>query len=218
MKKGKILKIIGIILLVLLILLMVHTIRNTIIICNLQKKAEEYSSINNYHIKETTKLSDNTTMIINQYKKGEKELLIIEKIVNEEKVKVSYYNTGSRIDMFAETIDEKIAELGKSKEILGKNTMIILQTDNLWQTILYSVTARITTTKVNDYECYSINNFLSPYNLLGENKTEYDIDKETGLVRKTILDEQTTIREYEFGNVDNSIFQEPDIGQYNLKK
>ena len=215
-KKG--LKIIGIIILIIVVLILVHTIRNTIIISDLQNKVEKYSNSNNYHIKAITHISENTTMIINQYQKNEKQLLILERIVNDEKVKISYYNTGSRIDMFTETKDEKIAELGKVNEILGVSSMTPLQTDNLWQTILYSLPTRIKTVKVNDYECYSINDFLSPYNLLGKNKTEYDIEKETGLVRKIVLDEQITTREYEFENVDDSVFEEPDLSQYTLKE
>lgn len=215
-KKG--LKIIGIIILIIIVLILIHTIRNTIIISNLQNKVEKYSNSNNYHIKATMHISENITMNINQYQKNEKQLLVLERIVNDEKIKMSYYNIGSRIDMFLETKDEKIVELGKVNEILGVSLITPLQTDNLWQTILYSLPARITTVKVNDYECYSINDFLSPYNLLGKNKTEYDIEKETGLVRKIVLDEQITTREYEFENVDDSIFVEPDISQYTLKK
>ena len=218
MKGKKVLKIIGIILLIILILVVIHTIRNTIIISGLQNKVKQYSNSNNYHIKATTQVSENTTMIINQYQKEEKQLLILERIVNDEKVKISYYNTGSRIDMFTETKDEKIAELGKVNEILGLNSITPLQTDNLWQTILYGLPTRITTVKVNDYECYSIDDFLSPYNLLGKNKTEYDIEKETGLVRKIILDDQISMREYDFENVDDSIFVEPDISQYKIKE
>ena len=218
MKGKKILKIIGIILLIILILVVIHAIRNTIIISGLQNKVKQYSNSNNYHIKATTQISENTTMIINQYQKEEKQLLILERIVNDEKVKISYYNTGSRIDMFTETKDEKIAELGKVNEILGLNSITPLQTDNLWQTILYGLPTRITTVKVNDYECYSIDDFLSPYNLLGKNKTEYDIEKETGLVRKIILDDQISMREYNFENVDDSIFVEPDISQYKIKE
>ena len=48
-KKG--LKIIGIIILIIVVLILVHTIRNTIIISDLQNKVEKYSNSNNYHIK-----------------------------------------------------------------------------------------------------------------------------------------------------------------------
>lgn len=215
-KRG--LKIIEIIILIIIVLILVHTIRNTIIIIDLQNKVKKYSNSNNYHIKATTHINENTTMIINQYQKNEKQLLILERIVNDEKVKISYYNTGKQIDMFTETKDEKIAKLGKVNEILGMNSITPLQTDNLWQTILYSLPTKIKNVKVNDNECYSINDFLSPYNLLGKNKNEYDIEKETGLVRQIVLDEQITTREYDFENVDDSVFVEPDISQYTLKE
>lgn len=218
MKMKKILKIIGIILLVILIFVMIHTIRNTIIISDLQNKVEKYSNSKNYHIKAISQVSENTTMIIDQYQKGEKQLLILERIVDNEKVKISCYNNGNRIDMFTETKDEKIVELGKINEIIGMSSVQFLQTDNLWQTIIYSLPTMIKTVNINGYECYSINNFLSSNYLSGENKTEYDIDKETGLVRKLIMDEQIVTREYEFDNVDDSIFVEPDISQYTLKE
>ena len=60
--------------------------------------------------------------------------------------------------------------------------------------------------------------------ILQENRTKLDelaqylIEKETGLVRKIVLDEQITTREYEFENVDDSVFVEPDISQYTLKE
>ena len=104
-KRG--LKIIEIIILIIIVLILVHTIRNTIIIIDLQNKVKKYSNSNNYHIKATTHINENTTMIINQYQKNEKQLLILERIVNDEKVKISYYNTGKQIDMFTETKDEK---------------------------------------------------------------------------------------------------------------
>ena len=217
MRMKKILKIIGIILLVILIFVVIHTIRNTIIISDLQNKVEKYADSNNYHIKAISQVSENTTMIIDQYQKGEKQLLILERIVDNEKVKISCYNNGNRIDMFTETKDEKIVELGKINEIIGMSSVQFLQTDNLWQTIIYSLPTMIKTVNINGYECYSINNFLSSNYLSGENKTEYDIDKETGLVRKLIMDEQIATREYEFDNVDDSIFVEPDISQYTIR-
>ena len=218
MKKKRIIKIIGIILIIILIFIAIHTIRNTIIISDLQNKAEKYTKSNNYHIKSINRINENTTLIINQYQKNEKKLVTLERTVDDETVKISYYNTGSRIDMFTESKDEKIVELNATNEILGITSMTPLQTDNLWQTILYALPTRITSIKVNDYKCYSINDFLSPYNLMGEHKNEYDIEKETGLVRKAVLDEQNVTREYEFENVDDSIFIEPDISQYTLKE
>ena len=52
----------------------------------------------------------------------------------------------------------------------------------------------------------------------GTNNTEYYIEKETGLVIKTIIDDTTATREYEFDNVDDQIFVEPDVSQYTLRE
>ena len=53
-----------------------------------------------------------------------------------------------------------------------------------------------------------------------ENRLPYwaDYDKETGLMYKNINSESTATREYEFENVDDSVFVEPDISQYTLKE
>ena len=43
------------------------------------------------------------------------------------------------------------------------------------------------------------------------------IEKDTGLFVKEIQKESSNEKEYEFDNVDDSIFVEPDISQYTLK-
>ena len=47
---------------IIIVLILIHTIRNTIIISNLQNKVEKYSNSNNYHIKATMHISENITM------------------------------------------------------------------------------------------------------------------------------------------------------------
>ena len=58
---------------------------------------------------------------------------------------------------------------------------------------------------------------MSSTSLTSEDAETY-IDKETGLFVKTTQNGTTTEREYEFNNVQDSIFIEPDIGQYKLKE
>ena len=70
----------------------------------------------------------------------------------------------------------------------------------------------------NGKECYSINNFLSPYYMYGTENNEVYIEKETGLLLKQTTDDITTEKEYEFNNVEDSIFIEPDISQYTLQE
>ena len=44
------------------------------------------------------------------------------------------------------------------------------------------------------------------------------VDKETGLMYKNINDISTVVREYEFNNVDESVFIEPDISEYTIQE
>ena len=46
--------------------------------------------------------------------------------------------------------------------------------------------------------------------------SEIIIDKETGLFLKSTATDDVVEREYEFDNVDDSIFVEPDISQYKI--
>lgn len=219
MSKKKFLKIIGIVILVLLLLILIHIVRNAIILTNLQNKVANYENNNNFYVKVTTQFNGETptTLVINQYQKGEKQLYVMERTANDDKVKLSYYNNGNRIDLFIDTENEKTAVLGEQDSILGLVMFNTIKTENIWQKITISFASMIRTVNVNGHECYTINNFISPEYLAGKNKTEYCIDKETGLVMKTILDESVSEREYEFGNVDDSIFVEPDLSRYTLK-
>ena len=130
--------------------------------------------------------------------------------------KLSMYNSGTRIDTFTESKDSKKVKLNSAQSIIGATIIDVFQTDNLWQTFLYSIPARIKTVKLEEKDCYVIKNYLSPYILYGINNTEYYIEKDTGLVIKTIIDNTTAIREYEFDNVDDNVFIEPDVSQYTL--
>lgn len=128
------------------------------------------------------------------------------------------YDSGTRIDIFTETKDSKTVKLNSASSMVGAQIIDVFQTDNLWQTFLYSIPARIKTVKIEEKNCYAIKNYLSPYLLYGTNNTEYYIEKETGLVIKTIIDDTTATREYEFDNVDDQIFVEPDVSQYTLRE
>ena len=48
----------------------------------------------------------------------------------------------------------------------------------------------------------------------GEGETKAYIDVESGLCLQLITDIETTKREYEFDNVDDTIFIEPELNQF----
>lgn len=218
MNKKKVFKTIGILVLIIVILMLLYVIRNTIIVTKLQKNIKEYTSKTNFSIKVTNLTSEKSKMTVNYYKKDNKEAVILERNVDENSVKMSFYNNGERKDLFIETNDKKTVQVNTKNQLLGLNITDSLQTDNLWQTILYSSIARIKTENVNGKECYKVSNFYSPYWMYGDNITEFYIEKDTGLLIKTVIDDEIAVREYSFDDVEDSAFVEPDIGLYTVVK
>lgn len=216
MNKKKFFKTIGILVFIIVILMLLYVIRNTIIVTKLQKNIKEYTSKTNFSIKVTNLTSETSKMTVNYYKKDNKEAVILERNVDENSVKMSFYNNGERRDLFIETNDKKTVQVNTKNQLLGLNITDSLQTDNLWQTILYSSIARIKTENVNGKECYKVSNFYSPYWMYGENITEFYIEKDTGLLIKTVIDDEVAVREYSFDDVEDSAFVEPDIGLYTV--
>lgn len=215
MRTKKILKIIGIILIILLVLTLIHTIRNYIIIRNLQNKISKYSNSTNYFVKSESTKNDGTKIIMKYYQKDNKQAVFLEKTSNENEIKISRYNNGERVDTFTETKDSKVAQLDTST-LISVNIYNQLETDNKWQTFIGSIISNIRSEKCNDKECYVIKGFTSTTSLTFE-ETKIYIDKDTGLLVKVIEDETISNREYEFNNVEDTIFVEPDISQYTLK-
>ncbi len=216
MNKKKIFKTIGILVLIIVILMLLYVTRNTIIVTKLQKNIKEYTSKTNFSIKVTNLTEETSKMTVNYYKKDNKEAVILERNVDENSVKMSFYNNGERRDLFIETNDKKTVQVNTKNQLLGLNITDSLQTDNLWQTILYSSIARIKTENVNGKECYKVSNFYSPYWMYGDNITEFYIEKDTGLLIKTVIDDEVAVREYSFDDVEDSAFVEPDIGLYTV--
>ena len=215
MSKKKILKIIGIILLVVIVIFLIHTIRNYTIITDLQNKIAKYSDSTNYYMKTTSISNEGMKVTMEYYKKDNKQVVFIERNLNGEILKLSMYDNGERTDTFTETSESKIAQLNNDN-ITTINFYNFLETDNNWQTLLGSISARVKSTNYNGKECYIINGFLSSTSLTFEGQETY-IEKDTGLFVKTIGD-GIIEREYEFNKVEDSIFIEPDISQYKIKE
>lgn len=215
MKKKKILKIVLIIIAILIALFIVHTVRNYVIITNLQKQVSKYQDSTNYHIKSMTTESNGTVITMEYYRKDNKEALFLESNLNGEISKISVYNNGERTDTFFDTKEEKVAQLD-SGNMMSVHIVSYIETANNWHTFLESMRTNIKSTKYNGKECYIIKGFLSIYSP-GFEVGETYIEKDTGLFVKTIENGRVGEREYEFNTIEDSIFVEPDISQYKLK-
>lgn len=214
-KCKKALKIVLIILFIIIVLFLILTLRKFFIIKGLQNNFKQYVSSQNYHIKSVAKESNDTVVTINYYKKDNKYVTILEREYNGEVQRISTYNNGERIDMFWDSSEGKKAQLGVDSEIMI-NLYNGLENENDFQTFLASIYARISQTEYNGKKCYVINDFFSTMSLSSENKNESYIEKDTGLMIKYDSGYVVTDKEYEFNNVDDRIFEEPDIGQYKL--
>ena len=213
MSKKKIFKIIGMILLIVIVLVLIHTIRNYIIISDLQEKVEKYLDSTNYYIKSIATENSGTIVTMEYYRKDNKEVVFLERNLNGEISKISMYNNGERIDTFAENKEVKTAQLN-SANLMSINIISPLETTNKWQTFLGSIFANVKSTNYNEKDCYIVKNFMS---LPSDYNAKTYIEKDTGLFVKEIQKESSNEKEYEFDNVDDSIFVEPDISQYTLK-
>ncbi len=216
MNKKRVIKIFILIIVILLVAILIHTVRNYSIIKGLQKSIEPYLSSNNYHIKSISTEEDDTKVIIDYYKKNGKEVLIFEKNTNGDINKTTTYINENRTDIFYETENEKEVELD-TEAMLMINLSNGLETENDFQTFIGSIMAQIRKIEYNGKQCYAITNFLSIPFLNGTSNDEKYIEKETGLYVKGMINSTTVERIYEFDNVDDSIFIEPDISQYNIK-
>jgi len=215
MKVKKILKIIGIIFAIALLLLIIHTVRNFIIISDIQGKIAEYSGNNNHHIKIVSTQNNGTIVKTDYYKKDNKKVVFLEREINGEKTKLSIYDTGESHHTFTDAKDVKKVSLNSGFiEVQLYNGS---ETENIGQTILSSIIANIKSVKENGKEYYQLKHTVSPYSMSFEGETIL-VDKETGLMYKNINSESTATREYEFNNVDDSIFIEPDISEYEMQQ
>ncbi len=217
MKRKKIFKIIGGILLAVIAIFLIHTIRNYIIITDLQKKIAQYSDSTNYHIKSISTTKEGTKVEMEYYKKDNKQVVFMERDIEGEIQKMSMYDNGERIDIFYENADGKSCDINSETSLMQINLYNFLENDTKWQTFISSTIARVKSTQYNGKKCYAIKGFLSSTSLTSKD-SEIVIDKETGLFLKSTETGDVVEREYEFDNVDDSIFAEPDISQYTLKE
>ena len=185
------------------------------IINDLNKKISQYENSKNYYVKIKNDIGTTTEY----YNKDDNGVLFLTSASdNGEKRILKNYFKGETTNTYIESGNDKIVLLN-SNAIPGKiNIISELKTDNLWYLFLLSASASIKSGNYNEKTCYIIH-FSKYY--------EIYIDKETGLRLSATEgamindDGKETLSKmeykYEFNNVDDNIFIEPDINEYIIK-
>lgn len=198
----KTLKIIAIILFFLVILVIIHTTRNFVIILSLQDRIQVYSNSTNYHIKSFSTFGDGIQTETDYYKNDLKSLKIVKKQVDEMKMITRSFSDGENIKTYME-IGENKTVMENGSELFENETISNgLELANIFNCLI----SKISSTKIDGKQCYKIGYFFGPRELY--------IEKDTGLIIKNMVNEQYINYEFEFNNVEDNIFEEPDISEY----
>ncbi len=212
-------KILKIILLIILIIFGIHIGRNMIIISSLNNKANNYVSSSNYH-KKTTNFNGDNLMIIDTYYKDGKTVTFLRRVTEKEINKISVYQSEDITNTYFETGDDKKAQLNQKDAFLVSNIFNYLESNNIFEILIRSVTTNIKTVNCNGKDCYLMTDYFSSDLLTSRNDSAY-IDKETGLIIRMTMsgDSKDTVTDYtyEFDTVTDDIFIEPDINEYKIQ-
>lgn len=218
-KFSKKMRILKIILLAILIIFVINTGRNMIIISNLNNKADNHTKYSNYH-KKTTNFTGDGLVIIDTYYKDGKTATFLRRVKEEQTNKILAYQSGEITNMYYQTGDDKKAQLNQKNAFLATNIFNYLESNNILEILVRSVTTNIKTVNCNGKDCYLITDYFSSNILMSKNDGAY-IDKETGLIiRMTMSGDSTdtvTDYAYEFDTVTDDIFIEPDISEYKIQ-
>lgn len=211
LKNKKITMAILLIIIAIIALFLGLTIRKFIILKEISKKASQYDNITNYY----EKVLDSSGMDIEYFCKENKSKKIITDY-KEGTRKLTMYNNGKEVNTYViEPNGIKVASLGSNISFSEPNILGFRFDGNFWHWVKLVINSNISITELNGKECYYINGGLL---------TNTYIEKETGLILKM----QNGIRSdgsepiileyyYEFGNVTDDDFIEPNILEYTIQ-
>ena len=90
----------------------------------------------------------------------------------------------------------------------------------MMQLICIAIASKVENIEYKGKKCYRVGDFVSSDTLvdINSNNSEIYIEKDTGLVIRTHFGSSISEREYEFNNVQDEVFIEPDLKEYKVIK
>lgn len=209
MKNKKILISLVLVIIASVLLFLGLTVRKMIIFREIKENSSKYENSNNYY----EKVSNTSGINIEYFCKENKSKKII--ITEKNGIKqITNYSNGEKANTYIIQSDgKKVATLDTNK--LGEPNILGFQFEgNFWYWLKMAMTSNIKKTELNGKECYYIN---------GSHLKETYVERETGLILKMqdgIVNNEPIIYEYyyEFGNVVDNDFIEPDISEYEIQE
>jgi len=208
-RKLKILRNILLIILVIVLIYLGNTLRKFFIIKDLQHKAEENLKSTNYQLRiiapwgqDYYYKKDNKTADFSYSRDNTTEML--------------NYNNNGVVHTFIQTPEEKKAIIYSEKMPSEANSQyyVIEEANNDFELFLICSKIKIKKDNFNGKKCYVIDN--SSYVINYDNRYQKYIEMETGLVIKELDRNRSMQYIYQFNNVDDLIFEEPDINEYEV--
>lgn len=226
-KKIKIAKIalgsIVIIILFMILTFWANTLRNYRILEELRQTLKETQKTSNYHLTMSTKMGNYGLIVMDTYGKDGKVVSMSQAIaIYGQRHKTTLYLKGNRRALYKEEDNggqyEKTVEIDENYNIeywgVGNWFLEEPETEGETSKLWLSTRVKIAKTTYQGKECYVIEN--DRFSKDPDQHIIYYIEKDTGLIVRQIQNDENWDYSYEFGNVDDEIFEEPNIEEYEL--
>lgn len=215
----------SIVIIILLIMLgfWANTFRNYRILEELRQTLKETQKTSNYHLTMSTKMGNYGLIVMDTYGKDGKVVSMSQAIaIYGQRHKTTLYIKGNRRALYKEEDNggqyEKTVEIDENYNIeywgVGNWFLEEPETEGGRSKLWLSTRVKIGKTMYHEKECYVIEN--DRFSKDPNQHIIYYIEKDTGLIVRQIQNNENWDYDYEFENVDDEIFREPNIEEYEL--
>ncbi len=211
----KIKKIVIVIILLDIFFIICHTIKNAVIINDLNNRAQKYKDSTNYHMTIITMDNSGAKIVTEVYRKDDKKAVFLKREANSEITKIATYSDGTNCHSFTEANGQKIVNLNAN--ILEIHPSSGIEVESGLELLIASARSHISRRLKQSVECYNIQNIRTSSTLDAGDST-YLIEVNTGLLFTTKDNTGSSRRTYEFNGVDSSVFVEPNISEYTMQQ